>query len=191
MTDEEISELLALFRSRAEPLGVVVHQGDHATLAREFVAWAADAEAPFAIIAEELRERFPAFCDAVADLGMAQVAPESPQQLRDSALGVSIARAGIAETGSALMAEPTLADRSIGMLPRAQAIVIPTRALLPSLDEAAPILKALALAPGRNMVTLVTGPSRTADIERVLTVGVQGPGRVMILFADDLNPVET
>ena len=35
------------------------------------------------------------------------------------------------------------------------------------------------------MVTLVTGPSRTADIERVLTVGVQGPGRVMILFADD------
>jgi L-lactate dehydrogenase complex protein LldG len=69
--------------------------------------------------------------------------------------------------------------------------VIPTSALLPTLDEAAPILKALALAPGRNMVTLVTGPSRTADIERVLTVGVQGPGRVMILFADDLEPVET
>ena len=40
-------------------------------------------------------------------------------------------------------------------------------------------------APGRNMVTLVTGPSRTADIERVLTVGVQGPGRVMILFGLD------
>lgn len=191
MTEEEIGELLTLFRSRAEPLGVVVHQGDHATLAREFVAWAADAEAPFAVMAEELRERYPNFCDAVAELGVDQVAPESPQQLRDSALGVSIARAGIAETGSALMAERTLADRSVGMLPRAQAIVIPTRALLPSLDEAAPILKALALAPGRNMVTLVTGPSRTADIERVLTVGVQGPGRVMILFADDLDPVET
>ena len=170
---------------------MVVHQGDHAVLAREFVAWAADADAPFAIIAEELRERYPGFCDAVAELGVAQIAAESPHQLRDSALGLSIAHAGIAETGSALMAESTLADRSVGMLPRAQAIVIPTRALVPSLDEAAPILKALALAPGRNMVTLVTGPSRTADIERVLTVGVQGPGRVMILFADDLEPVET
>ncbi len=190
MTDEQTGELLTLFRSRAEPLGVVVHQGDHVTLAREFVAWAADAHAPFAIVAEELREQYPAFCDALAELGIEQVEPESPAQMRDTALGISIARAGIAETGSALVAEPTLADRSVGMLPRAQAIVIPTRALLPSLDEAAPILRALALAPGRNMVTLVTGPSRTADIERVLTVGVQGPGRVMILFADDLEPVE-
>ncbi len=179
-----------MFRSRAEPLGVVVHQGDHVSLAREFIVWAADADAPFAIVAEELRAQYPAFCDAVAELGIAQVLPESPAQMRDSTLGLSVARAGIAETGSALMAESTLADRSVGMLPRVQAIVIPTRALLPSLDEAAPILRALALAPGRNMVTLVTGPSRTADIERVLTVGVQGPGRVMILFADDLEPVE-
>jgi L-lactate dehydrogenase complex protein LldG len=190
VTDEQLGELLTIFRSRAEPLDVVVHQGDHATLAREFVAWAADAGAPYAIVAEELRERYPAFCNALAELDVTQVAPESPAQMRDSALGIGIAHAGIAETGSALMAEPSLADRSIGMLPRAQAIVIPTQALLPSLDEAAPILRALALAPGRNMVTLVTGPSRTADIERVLTVGVQGPGRIMILFADDLNPVE-
>lgn len=160
-------------------------------LSRAFVAWAANAETPSVIVAEELRERYPAFCRALSGLGIAQVAPEGPEQMRDSALGISLARAGIAETGSALMAESTLADRSIGMLPRSQAIVIPTRALLPSLDEAAPILRALALAPGRNMVTLVTGPSRTADIERVLTVGVQGPGRVMMLFADDLEPVET
>ena len=190
MTDELTAELLTLFRSRAEPLGVVVHPGDHATLAHEFVAWSADANALFAIVAGELRERYPSFCEALSALGVSQVAPEGPDQMRDSALGISIARAGVAETGSALMAEPTLADRSIGMLPRSQAIVIPTQSLLPSLDEAAPILRALALAPGRNMVTLVTGPSRTADIERVLTVGVQGPGRVMILFADDLKPVE-
>ena len=39
---------------------------------------------------------------------------------------------------------------------------------------------------GRWFSTLVTGPSRTADIERVLTVGVQGPGKVMTLFVDDL-----
>lgn len=184
---DDISELLALFRLRAEPLGVVVHQGDHTTLANAFVAWADGPDA--VVVSEELRERYPALCRSLVGLGVELVAPESPAQLRDSALGLGIARAGIAETGSALMAEPTLADRSVGMLPRAQAIVIPTRALLPSLDDAAPILRALASAPGRNMVTLVTGPSRTADIERVLTVGVQGPGRIIVLFADDLEPV--
>lgn len=190
MTDEQFAELLTLFRSRAEPLGVVVHQGDHAALAREFAGWAANSDAPYAVVTEGLRDRYPAFCEALSEHDVEQVAPESPEQLRDAALGISIALAGIAETGSALMAEATLADRAVGMLPRAQAIVIPSQTLLPSLDEAAPILRALALAPGRNMVTLVTGPSRTADIERVLTVGVQGPGRVMILFADDLEPAE-
>src|SRR5690606_28997777 len=108
-------------------------------------AWSGEAEALFAIVSGELRERYPAFCAAVADRGLLQVDSESPQQMRDSALGLSLAVAGIAETGSALMAEPTLADRSVGMLPRSQAIVIPSAALLPSLDEAALILRALAL----------------------------------------------
>ncbi|MFT4040261.1 MAG: LUD domain-containing protein, partial [Thermomicrobiales bacterium] len=146
-----------------------------------------DAEGVF--VAEELQRRYPAFCEALGEAGWPPATPESPQQLRSSALSLSLARAAVAETGSALMAEPTLADRATGMLPRAQAIVVPAAALLSSLDEAAPILRALALAPGRNMVTLVTGPSRTADIERVLTVGVQGPGKIMILFADDLEAV--
>jgi L-lactate dehydrogenase complex protein LldG len=47
-------------------------------------------------------------------------------------------------------------------------------------------LRQVALTPGGAFATLLTGPSRTADIERVLTVGVQGPGKVMTLFVDDL-----
>ncbi|MDQ3413285.1 MAG: lactate utilization protein, partial [Chloroflexota bacterium] len=41
--------------------------------------------------------------------------------------------------------------------------------------------------PGGAYATLVTGPSRTADIERVLTVGVQGPARLIVLFVDELS----
>ena len=95
-------------------------------------------------------------------------------------------RLAIAETGSVLLSEPTLEDRSVGMLTLAHATICPTAALVASLDDAAPVIRELAVAGGGELSTLVTGPSRTADIERVLTVGVQGPGKVMTLFVDDL-----
>jgi L-lactate dehydrogenase complex protein LldG len=116
------------------------------------------------------------------------VAPESPAQVRDAPFGISLAHLAVAETGSLLLAEPTLEDRTVGLLTLAQAIICPTGALVPSLDEAGAALRRLALAPGRGMATLVTGPSRTADIERVLTVGVQGPGKVAVVFIDELGP---
>jgi L-lactate dehydrogenase complex protein LldG len=93
----------------------------------------------------------------------------------------------IAETGSVLLSEPTVEDRSVGMLTLAHATICPTTVLVPSLDDAAPVIRELSLTKGGAFSTLVTGPSRTADIERVLTVGVQGPGKVMTLFVDDLS----
>jgi L-lactate dehydrogenase complex protein LldG len=95
----------------------------------------------------------------------------------------------VAETGSLLVAETTLADRAVGMLAAAQVIMCPTDALVPSLDEAAPLLRAIAARPG-GYATLITGPSRTADIERVLTIGVQGPAKVFALFVDELAAPE-
>jgi L-lactate dehydrogenase complex protein LldG len=93
----------------------------------------------------------------------------------------------VAETGSVLLSEPSLEDRSVGMLTLAQATICSTMALVASLDDAAPVIRELSLAKGGVFSTLVTGPSRTADIERVLTVGVQGPGKVLTLFVDDLG----
>jgi len=114
--------------------------------------------------------------------------PASPAETRDASLGLSMGRLAIAETGSVLLSEPTLEDRSVGMLTLAHATICPTAALVASLDDAAPVIRELALTSSGSgaFSTLVTGPSRTADIERVLTVGVQGPGKVMTLFVDDL-----
>jgi L-lactate dehydrogenase complex protein LldG len=48
------------------------------------------------------------------------------------------------------------------------------------------VLREISRANGSS-ATLVTGPSRTADIERQLTVGVQGPAEVHVIFV----PIQT
>jgi L-lactate dehydrogenase complex protein LldG len=131
-----------------------------------------------------LLNAMPALAEAFEASGIEVEVPTGPDEARDAPLGASLGRMAVAETGSILLAEPTLGDRSIGLLCLAQIIVVPTDALVALLDDAAPALRDLALHSGGGMATLVTGPSRTADIERVLTVGVQGPGRVCVLFVD-------
>ena len=154
--------LLNEFREKAESLGVLVVSADSLMVAALSIAVCAyEIDAAVAVVSSEI----------------IAAAPELVSELESAGVRV-------AETGSMLLAEATLEDRSIGMLSLAQVILCPVSGLVPSLDEAAAAMRDLALAPGGSFATLVTGPSRTADIERVLTVGVQGPGKLMALFVD-------
>ena len=180
--------LLDAFRARADALGVRVDRApDWDSAAGAIAAFAAAVGAPRPLVAAELRAAAPALIAALIAAGLDPVPPGDPAKTRDAPLGLSLASLAIAETASLLLAESTLPDRAIGMLAASQLIVCPTDALVPSLDEAAPVLRDLALRPGGAYATLVTGPSRTADIERVLTVGVQGPARMAVVFVDDFT----
>jgi L-lactate dehydrogenase complex protein LldG len=188
MNDEAVVEvMLAEFRLKAEPLGVVVSRvGGTADAVLMLADWLAGVGAGEVIVADDLAERAPGLVAGLGSAGVSVREAASPAETRDAAAGISLAHLAIAETGSMLLSERTLADRSVGMLTLAQAIVCPTGALVPTLDEAVSPLREIALRSGGSFSTLVTGPSRTADIERVLTVGVQGPGVVMNLFVDEL-----
>jgi L-lactate dehydrogenase complex protein LldG len=118
---------------------------------------------------------------------LAHSAPATVADTRDRPLGVSLATLGIAETGSVMLAERTLEDRAVGLLTRTHITIVRTSDLVPSLAEAAAAMRDVALRPSGGYGSFVTGPSRTADIEMSLTVGVQGPARVITLFVDDLS----
>ena len=183
----DLPRLLAEFRRKAEPLGVTVVRVESVREAAGAISeWALAHGIQQAVVATELRLQAPGLWDDLGEAGLQLAAPGSADAIRDAPLGLSLGRLAVAETGSVLVAEESLEDRAIGMLSLAQAILCPTRRLVASLDDAAPQLRAVALGPGASFATLVTGPSRTADIERVLTVGVQGPGKVMTLFVDAL-----
>ena len=187
MTAPTFDDLLSEFRAKAEPLGVVVqHEASIAAAALAASNWAISQGADRVVVTAGLDEQAPGLCEALVARGLGVTLPRSPVETRDAPAGASLARLAVAETGSTLLSEWSLEDRAVGMLSLAHIIVCPASALVPSLDDAAPVLRELASGPGSSFSTMITGPSRTADIERVLTVGVQGPGTVMVMFVDDL-----
>jgi L-lactate dehydrogenase complex protein LldG len=186
-SENDTDRLLAEFREKAEALGIIVARVASSLDAGETIAeWADALGADRVVLSSEVADNVPGVVGALTRNGLQILPSMEPLATRDMPLGVSLARLAIAETGSALLSEPTLADRSVGMLTLAQTILCPTSALVASLDDAVTDLRSRATISGGSFSTLVTGPSRTADIERVLTVGVQGPGKIMTLFIDDL-----
>jgi L-lactate dehydrogenase complex protein LldG len=86
----------------------------------------------------------------------------------------------VAETGSVAVALPR-AERGEALLSDRLWLLVPTSELVPTLDDALARIDGL-VREGRPYVTLMTGPSRTADIERALTVGVHGPRELHVVL---------
>jgi L-lactate dehydrogenase complex protein LldG len=108
----------------------------------------------------------------------------SPASVADAPAGLSVAELAIAETGSVLLAENALEARVVGMLTLTHFVLVSKKALFPMLEDAGKLLLELTKSGSdqRHYISLVTGPSRTADIERTLTIGVQGPKAMCVIF---------
>lgn len=97
-------------------------------------------------------------------------------------LGVSGVEFGVAETASVLQDASAIESRLVSTLPPVHAVFLNSRNILPAMADA---LEAVARVFDRGYLSFVTGPSRTADIERVLTIGVHGPSRFIIIAVDE------
>ena len=181
-----MDELVELFTHRAGLLGVRVERvADADAAVPEIRLEAQMAVRQKLVVSAELRRRAPSLVELLEDHLTIETVTGAAAA-RDAPLALTLAHAAYAETGSVLLAEPDLADRSVGMLSRTPIVVVETAMLRSGLDDAVAELRAIARQPGGGYATVMTGPSRTADIERVLTVGVQGPGRIVVLFVDAL-----
>jgi L-lactate dehydrogenase complex protein LldG len=98
-------------------------------------------------------------------------------------VGVSEVDFAVANTGSLAQAVDAVEGRLVSMLPPLHVALVQTARLVPDLGA---LFERLSPAQTRYLA-LITGPSRTADIERVLTIGVHGPKRLVIAFVDGME----
>jgi L-lactate dehydrogenase complex protein LldG len=99
----------------------------------------------------------------------------------DDAVVVTSAYAGVAETGSLVMLSGPEHPTGLNFLPDVHVVVLPADRIVRHLEDVWVRLRAEHSTPPRT-VNLITGPSRTADIEQTIQLGAHGPRRLHIVL---------
>ena len=105
------------------------------------------------------------------------------QRLLECDLGFTGAQFGVAETGTLVLLSSEERHRVASLVPPVHVALLEARDILPALGDA---LEAARRAQGGlpHVVTLITGPSRTGDIELTIVVGVHGPKELHVIVVD-------
>ena len=98
-------------------------------------------------------------------------------------VGITSADYALAETGTLVMLSSPQEARLISLLPPMHVAVFPRSRMLANLDELLAILP--NPAEQTSSMVLITGPSRTADIEQILVRGVHGPGEIYAVVVEE------
>ena len=107
-------------------------------------------------------------------------------RLLECDVGITGAQWGIAETGTLVLNEEVERSRLTSLVPPVHIALLHGRTILPDLGSAF----SMATSSGRppSTLTFITGPSRTADIELVLVVGVHGPRELHVILIEEPSP---
>lgn len=109
-----------------------------------------------------------------------------PARIADLPAGLVAAERLLADTGSCLVACPTGHERLMCYLPPASVVVAKTGQLAEHMPAAWDEVAATAAGPGlTGEHVIITGPSRTADIEKILILGVHGPKRLVVMLVEE------
>ena len=176
------------FKSRAEGVGSELHRfrtrGDALDFIKTFLQHEGTRNAP-GFYAAWAPGRF------LNGLDTARLSAEIPglsftvskEKAADSLIGISDMDWALADTGSLVANQTAVEQRLASTLPTIHIAIIGTDRILA--DKTAVFSRITPLTS--RYIAFITGPSRTADIERVLTIGVHGPKRLVIVLVDEME----
>jgi len=173
----DLEARIDLFRTRIEALAGKTHRAASAEDARQYVSSVIAGRSAVASNAHILQE-----CGITSLPGVESGFTER-NELRalcaTAACGISGADYALADTGTLVMLSSRQEARLISLLPPVYIALVARERLLTGLDELLSILP--RPAEQTSSMVLITGPSRTADIEQILVRGVHGPGEIHVV----------
>jgi L-lactate dehydrogenase complex protein LldG len=129
-------------------------------------------------------ENFKLLSELCAQKGLECIESGMRQRLAGVDVGITIAAKGIAETGTCVVDSGSEEIRLASMVCEINVVILPVSAIAAtSFDLEAWMVEQLKSSPG--YLAFITGPSRTADIERVSALGVHGPLELHVVLLED------
>ncbi|MDX5438760.1 MAG: LUD domain-containing protein [Pontibacter sp.] len=93
----------------------------------------------------------------------------------------------IARTGSVVVSSANAGGRRLSIYPTTHLVVAKASQLVPDIKDALQRLRSKYKENFPSMISMVSGPSRTADIEKTLVMGAHGPKQLVLFLIDDLQ----
>ncbi len=121
---------------------------------------------------------------ATADLGLPICRTEGGydvQEMEACDAGITECDALVAQTGSVLVTSLSAGGRGLSVLPPHHVVIARREQLVADLPAAFALVQKKYAPHFPSMISFITGPSRTGDIERILVLGAHGPKKLTIL----------
>ena len=112
---------------------------------------------------------------------------DEPAQVAQLEVGLTGALAAVASSGTLLLAGGASGAALASLLPPLHLTLIRAEQIKPDLTGVWPLLSQ-AIQTGERELCLITGPSKTADIEQTLVQGVHGPGELIVIILSENEP---
>lgn len=109
----------------------------------------------------------------------------SSQELEKCEVGITECDAIVAQTGSILITSKSAGGRGLSALVPHHLVLAKTSQIVPDLPAAYEFLHQRYQGKFPSMMSLITGPSRTGDIERIVVLGAHGPKKLTVLLLQD------
>lgn len=176
------AERLALLLANLDKLRAIAHQAADLTAASEYLFtiarerdWQRVAWHPHPLV-EPLLAGVPCATCRVTAEDFDKNAVESCDA------GITSCEALVAQTGSILVSSATSGGRALSILPHVHVVVATRDQIVATLADALHAAKDRHDGRMPSMLSFITGPSRTGDIERILVLGAHGPKELILIL---------
>jgi len=109
---------------------------------------------------------------------------ETDKDFEQAEVGFTLCEALIARNGSIMLSNAGAAGRRLSIYPGVHIVLAYTSQLVADLKDGFALIKKKYGANIPSMITNVTGPSRTADIEKTLVLGAHGPKELFVFLLE-------